>query len=814
MKKTIIICILLLSTLSNAQNIKKIFKEYKNNKIKEAYEELSKFDIDKHKYSNTELNLFLIAEALIISDERCEEYEPYTELKLFEDNVISDEDLPKVLDFLNKYEFSLNSISKILYNNILSFAKKKNTEFEFKRALDVCINCEYKYELKELLVETAFKESVTNGTSEKLKYFLKEYPNSKYKNEVQILIETNYYNLTKEIGTIDSFKDFIRRYPKSDKKNEIEKLLNSKAFEIAKTDLTIDSMNNYIKSYPKSDMVNQANEIVDSLALSFIKIRNYKNISDYIKSYPNSKYKSELILKLPDYLFDEITENITIEKCNEFINNYKDDKRIYEVKNKLELAYINSLNTSYSETLFNFFKTMFPNSKYITELNAMLLKEKKFNNLNWDWGKSASGTINSGDILSKEGENVITDSKGNVYCLGNTHGKTIIFDNISYNLVPNYEGVPDGKHDNTSCWNTFFVKYDTKGNVIWVKIIKEYDSKKIAIDSKDDIYISCDGHSISKYNSEGEKIWEKSITMTGVNLTVESPNNFYLVGETNSNLNIVKYDSNGNILWSKELQKNDNESDSGFLRAEIKVDNSGYIYIAGMFSYKELKFGSNLLYLKGLKYKNVGMNSTNGFLLKCDDSGELVWSKNLGVSNSYNFTLFNHIAINGDSDVYVSGFSDSNLNVGNSISQNSAFLIKYNKDGDILWSKSIANCGQLNHRISAITVNRFGNIYVAGFSWCESLSFGKFYENAINGNLNFISKYNSNGEEISTKSFKYIPGSKSKVLSECNAITTDNLGNIFVTGWVEGGGLKIGNTILKQQSDRTYFISKMSNTIN
>lgn len=799
---------LFLSSLSNSQSIKKIFKDFKNDKIKEAYDELSKFDSDKHKYSSTEINLFLIAEAIIISDERCEEYEPYTELKLFEENIISEEDLPRVNEFLNKYDYTLNSISKILYTNILNFAKKKNTESEYKKALNVCIKCDYLPEIKDLLIESAYKESIADGKIVKLNYFLKEYPNSKYNNEIEKLIETNYYNKSKDIGNIDSYKDFIRRYPKSDRKKEIEQLLNSKAFEIAKTDLTIDSMNSYIKSYPKSDMVNQANEIIDSLALSLVEIRNYKNISEYLKSYPNSKYKPELILKLPDYLFNEITENVTIENCNEFITNYSDDKRINEIENKLELAYINSLNNAYSENIFNLFKSKFPNSKYIIELNSLLLKEKKYNTLNWDWGKGASGTINPGDVLEKQGNNVITDSKGNVYSIGTTHGKTIILDNISYNLIPNYEGIPDGKNHN-SCLNTFFVKYDPKGKILWVKIIKEYEDSKIVIDSNDNIYISCEEHFISKYNSDGEKVWEKEIKYFEVSLYVVSKN-IYLFGTVKyPNRILVKYDLFGNVVWSKEL--------STISRPDIVADGLGNIYIAGRFDSPQMKFGETTVTLKGLKYKNVeeGMNSTNGILIKCDEYGNLIWAKNIGANNKYNLTFFKHIAINGDGDIYVVGCSDSDLSIGNFIIHESTFLIKYNKDGNVLWVRSISNCGQINHRIDAVTVNRFGNIYICGFSWCKSLSFGRFNETAINGNLNFIAKYNSNGDEISTKSFKYLSGSQDKVISECEEITTDKSGNIFVIGSFEGGDLKIGNSILKEhQKYRNFFLAKLSNSTN
>ncbi|MEC4050074.1 SBBP repeat-containing protein [Flavobacterium sp. SUN046] len=834
----IYILTLLISTLSFSQNLKKIYKEYKQGNIKEAYEGLSKFDANKHKYTSTEINLLLIAEALILSDEKCEEYEPYEELKLFEDNKISEDDEQKIKEFLNQYELNLNSVSKILYSNILKYAKKQNTEIEYKRALNVSLKSDNVNELKELLIETAYKESISNGKTDKLNYFLLEYPNSKYKIEINNLIETNYYTESKNIGTIDSYNSYINKYPKSQNKGEIEKLLYLKAFEIAKTDLTLDSMKKYIKSYPKSDWVPKASELIDSLALDLVKIRNYKSISEYIQSYPNSKYNSELKLKLPDYLYDEIKGNDNIEYCNLFLDNYLKDERSNEVKNRLELAYIKSFNSEYNQTNFNIFKEKFPNSKYIGELNSLLLKEKKYNSLNWDWSKNASGTFNPGDVLRTQGTSIAIDSKGYIYAIGNASGRTIIFNNNSYNLIPNYDGIENGKQGN-SCWNTFFIKYDTKGSVLWVKIIKEYNNTKIAIDSKDNIYIACDGHYISKYNPDGEKLWENIISLTEISISVKSSNYIYIAGKENiNNLNseapsksgdnlnyrepelnkriiINKLDTLGNNIWTKELEAINYSSNSGSLRAEITTNSLDNIYIAGRFDSPKLRYGDEFLYLKGSKYKNIGMNSTNGFLIKCDDNGNLIWAKNVGDNNSYNLTYFQNLATDGEGNVYVVGYSDGNVNIASSNLKDSSFLIKYNSNGDEMWTNNVTNCGQINHRISSIAINRFGNVYISGFSWCQNLSFGKYNESAINGNLNYIAKYSSDGDIISTKSIKYLSGTKDKVISECFAIATDKFGNLFVTGNYKGGGLKLGNSILQQpQRDESFFIAKISNTLN
>lgn len=434
-------------------------------------------------------------------------------------------------------------------------------------------------------------------------------------------------------------------------------------------------------------------------------------------------------------------------------------------------------------------------------LDSLKINEESLNQtLNWSWAKGATGTIKSGDVLDKEGKSVITDSKGYVYVVGDFHGETIAFDNIVSNKIG--EG-----------WNSFFTKYDSEGNVIWVKVIKEYNNTTIAIDSKDDIYISCDGHFISKYNTEGKKIWEKNTTMTEISIAVKSPNSFYLVGTTNyPSKSIVKYDSMGNILWSKELKTIDNYGEErGLLQANIEVDSIGSIYISGNFSSAQLKFGDKFLNREGINYYSMG--STNGFLMKCDVSGNLIWAKNIGASNRYNLTTFGKSITNNEGDIYVVGWCDGNLTIGSiSIDSHSAFLIKYNKNGDILWIRSISNCGA-SFRIEAIAINKFGNIYICGSTplACQSLSIGKFNETTTIGNVSFIAKYNPNGDELCTKSIKYLSSSEDKVISWCNDITVDKSGSVYITGRYEGGSLQFGNSILsKPQEDHSFFLAKLS----
>jgi hypothetical protein len=185
-------------------------------------------------------------------------------------------------------------------------------------------------------------------------------------------------------------------------------------------------------------------------------------------------------------------------------------------------------------------------------------------------------------------------------------------------------------------------------------------------------------------------------------------------------------------------------------------------------------------------------------MIKCDASGNVIWSKNRGQSDRYNYTHFTFLALNKEGDVYLTGQADD------------AFLTKYDKGGNEKWTKNILNCNKMNHRINSISINNYGNIYVCGFSWCESITFGQFNESAINGNLSFIVKYNSKGEVLSTKSLENLPNQNNKVISNCNGIASDNSGNVFITGNYEDGGLRFGNTTLsEQQFNKSFFLAKL-----
>lgn len=333
----IISVVLLLSfhTDCKAQNPKRIFKNIKSDNIEDAYKELSKFDTKK-KYSSIELNELLLAETLILSNEKCVEYEPYGELEQFKKISVLNEDMPEIIKFLKNYGYSLQSISDILYERIFNFSKKGNTELSYKKALDVCCDCSYSSELKKLKELASYNECKAKDTEEGYMYFLNNYRNSLYEKEISFLLE-------------------------------------NKEFKESKKEITLNSLNKFIKKYPFSKFKKEAIDIRDSIALPKEPF-TFNSINQYIKLYPKSKFVSKLKLELPNLLYNEVVSNESIDNIEQFTALFPNDDRVNELKIKLEDIYYNLLKKSFSLVVFNSFKLQFPNSRYISEFDFIISK--------------------------------------------------------------------------------------------------------------------------------------------------------------------------------------------------------------------------------------------------------------------------------------------------------------------------------------------------------------------------------------------------------------------------------------------------------
>ena len=344
----------------------------------------------------------------------------------------------------------------------------------------------------------------------------------------------------------------------------------------------------------------------------------------------------------------------------------------------------------------------------------------------WSWAKRAGGALN--DIASF----IATDAFGNIYSVGNFYS-----DSITFGTTTLYNHSYDTA-------DIYLVKYDPNGNVLWAQSAGGTDedyAQAIQVDIFGDIYIS--GW------TRNSSITFGSVTL--VNTSINDVNSF-----------IVKYDSNGNVLWAKFINRS-----GGTI---ISTDNFGNIYGFGRFYGTFIIFGNDTL-------TNLGID--NIFLVKFDSSGNELWAKRIGGGG---FDYVNGITFDNSGNILVDGYyGDASIilsadTLHNIDTETDIFIAKYNSNGNLLWAQRVG--GKYYDFGGPIVTDVYENIYLAGTSSIDTLFFGTHYIIMGNNSEGFLVKFDSNGNFI--WAFNLGEG-----FSFITSLCVDNLNNIFLYGYVQ-----------------------------
>ena len=154
--------------------------------------------------------------------------------------------------------------------------------------------------------------------------------------------------------------------------------------------------------------------------------------------------------------------------------------------------------------------------------------------------------------------------------------------------------------------------------------------------------------------------------------------------------------------WTWAESFGDSKSD---VLKTIDSDDDGNICFAGYFDSDTLEIGEFIL-------QNMAMH--DGFIVKCNETGEVIWATNIGGSND---DIINDICIDNEGNVYIAGqFKSNDFKVGEiSIPNNGGwdcFFAKFNPSGNVLWAKGFG--GSEVDIFHTIGVDSYGNIWISG----------------------------------------------------------------------------------------------------
>lgn len=140
------------------------------------------------------------------------------------------------------------------------------------------------------------------------------------------------------------------------------------------------------------------------------------------------------------------------------------------------------------------------------------------------------------------------------------------------------------------------------------------------------------------------------------------------------------------------------------------------------------------------------------------------------------------IAVDDEGNVYVTG------SVYDENTQDDYITIKYNSNGDLQWAQTYDGPGNANDESLALAIDGFGNVYVTGWSSGSGTS----------GDYATI-KYGPDGDELWVQRYNGPLGNGSDI---ANAISVDDLGNVYVTGRSAGdSGTNLDYATIKYNTD-------------
>jgi len=352
---------------------------------------------------------------------------------------------------------------------------------------------------------------------------------------------------------------------------------------------------------------------------------------------------------------------------------------------------------------------------------------------------------------------------------------------------------------------------------------------------------------IKKYDATGTLVWNRAGSSgAGIELptdiAVDAAGNYYITGSYTdsvsfgavtlansgqSDIFIVKYDADGNVLWAQKYGGSYNDQGNS-----IVVDSNGNCYLGGY----TLNFSSGSLNIGQLfyaKYNSLGVvqwtkinggtnsYSTNekgvnaisvdsfgntyltgfyrasntsgvGYIRKCDPSGNTVWEKTLEGYNG------NDIVTDAVGNSYVTGtkyLSANNYDI---------FTTKYDSSGQIIWTQSAG--GIDNDFGDGISIDNDGNCYISG-RFQQNATFGPIAIDNLNSGISdvFVAKYDKLGDIV------WVQQAGESGEDAGSKIGVDGAGNCYINGYYTTSttfGTTVLNGVIRQP-----FIAKIGDFV-
>lgn len=244
-------------------------------------------------------------------------------------------------------------------------------------------------------------------------------------------------------------------------------------------------------------------------------------------------------------------------------------------------------------------------------------------------------------------------------------------------------------------------------------------------------------------------------TLYNSRVATDSAGNIYVLDLPPAKPSLTKYDSEGRILWTRDVVLTGTEESI----ATLEIDPSGYVYLAG--------------WTRGALDCQVNRGGKDIFVIKYDWNGSQVWTRQFGSAAD---DSIRSAATDRFGNLWLYGLTAGDLAETGSAGTNSILLVKYDSQGEQQWIRQTA--AGIVGGAGDIAVDRQGNAYLAGVTGIYLTREGKFpaLEGEVSAGVSdvYIMKYDSAGQRIWADQFG-LSG-----YDMASGVTTDASGNAYL----------------------------------
>jgi PKD domain/Beta-propeller repeat len=358
--------------------------------------------------------------------------------------------------------------------------------------------------------------------------------------------------------------------------------------------------------------------------------------------------------------------------------------------------------------------------------------------------------VNAGGILEDKGSSIGVDDAGNCYITG-------VFYDVAHfgNITLSSLGGLD----------VFVAKIDTNGVWQWAERGGGFVGEAgygIAVDSAGNSYVT------------GHFMWSATFGTTT------------LSSQGFADVFVATLDTTG--VWGWAVSGGGASPDYVY---DIALDGDGNIILTGDFE-GTATFGTETV---------TSLGDVDVFIAKLDRDGVWMWARSGGspsIERGYD------IAVDSTNNVYVAGVflvAITFENITLSCQGNwDVYVVKFDGNGDMLWL--VGGGGSATEGAWGITVDSSDNPYISGV-FEGPVTFGESSLECAGYRDVFVAKLDSDGNWL------WALSAGGTEFDEGYALTTDETGDVYVTGYFAGSAL-FGDTTLSTQGEFDVFIARLS----